>query len=1574
MVDRGGLRYTIRIDDQFAQPLDAFTRGIRRARAELVALRTTTRRLSSASSEVARSTRQVTAAVRDQNVQLSKGVASFNARRAAIKAVNAETRKSAVAQARAEVATKRQFINERRLLTTLQIRQKAEAEIARVINRRAVAEEKARLAQARGIQLGRQQIAQKRELTFLERQQIASTQRLERAQALQSSSRVAELNAQAIAQERINRVQQQARVAQILAARGLDPTGRGVVAPEQENRTFRQRIRNMKAFGLASRTSGRQANRAAFTFRRLFGILAAFAAARFVLQAFRNLVRETIRFNAAIEQSELGVAALITATSEVRDAFGGAVDATQRLTLAQGLARKQVQLLRIDALKTVATFEQLLTTFQVALAPGAQAGLRLDEIRKFTFDISNAAAAIGLAQNQLAEEIRSLLAGTISLRTTRIAASLGITNEDINNAKEAGRLFEFLQEKFAAFSVAAEKVQFTFNALFTNLIGGFQEVLLSGAVEFFDEVKRALTELRDILVTRDPITDAITPNPRAIAVITAFTRGLAQALRVAIAIGRSLKFETLLSAAIGVGNAIIVIGQLIAGLVTGFLRGANDLFNIFRLIGSVITKFTGIKLIDDTGLAEAAALLTRILVVVVGIQLIIGIIGSILGVLAIAWGVILGIVALINVALVAMSVIIAIIEAELVVPLLIAVAVLVAIIAIVAALVGVVIGVKKIFSEITGIELKWITFLKLVRVGLPGAFKVAAAKVRLLWIVLTRGLVALFVTVVGGAIDKALSAVEGVLSLLGLVSDTAAEFAEKIATARKELNAIKAGNLANLAADILEANEAAALAADELVNNLTEVLVNAENDPTLGEAAKNLGRSIVGNIQDQFEALAAALLKELDVPAPEGFEFDFSVPLAEARSLNDVLDDLPAIIKTSRKELEAQAALMKRLKEDLLLANEALAAGQAVLGLEGPVARQRQRQFDTEQQFRKDNLELTKQQAAALAVQTNIQAKIAANESRIRSQGEKALAVAERAGVIALKRLAAIRQQALASADVAAAQRAIQVAEAQGGDEAVRAAVDQLKAAEATLDLTTARVEQERAAADALFEGVDLTADQQAAILQAIEARLTLSGQQLVAEETLLDIADDQARLAGRLNEILTKRLTLLAQEAEVAANLEAIELRAEQRQLAATTAAPELFIAERRILLADAAVDAVKVEIAALEARNKIENDNLDILIARQRALLDIAAQRALDLEGTQAGVEATRERDALEASITAHEAEKTAFLERNTLELENQDLLLAEAALRQERALAAASEPFTFGILTGLREVILEAPDLFQRTVDLMKNTVQSFGNFISGIISDSFDPTKDVNLRQRFAQFLSQIASQIISMLVQVAIVKALLGLGFLGGSEGGNIGSIGSFFGAAKGGRAGSLKRERSGTYGFQHAHAVGLASGGEVAASSEMSASSTRRAAIALAKRFRPAGLHPSDTVPVWAAPDEWIIQAKSVRMYGDDVMGAINAGLVDPAALRAVANIASQAKGVTRRRSGGFAHGGQISAASASPPVILDSGGGGTTVTPIVADDDLMQQLINGGDNALREWMKANKDEFDGESNARQNA
>lgn len=392
-----------------------------------------------------------------------------------------------------------------------------------------------RTSRARAKALGIEVAARRADTKATNEQNVAGLQRTK------------SLNTETRSVQRLTRAYNQLRTARgrdttaALRRDGRASVGTSGVAVESASRT-RSRAKAVGSLADNTDRSGRAANRASFTFRRLFGILAAFTIARQGISGFGRLTSDAIRLNAELEQSTLGVASLFTALGDVVTPSGLVADNAERLALAQGEARQQLELLRVDALKTAATYKELADTFQVALAPGFQAGLDLDEIRRLTIRISQAAGAIGLPQNQLPEEIRSLLTGTITPRTTRIATALGITNEDIRNAKEAGNLVDFLEVRFAAFAQAGEEALGTFSAISTNLRDGFQQILRIGGLDFFNELKGQLKGILDDLAVIDD-SGQLVFNEGAIETVKLITEGLKVAVQEAGLLRESLSID-----------------------------------------------------------------------------------------------------------------------------------------------------------------------------------------------------------------------------------------------------------------------------------------------------------------------------------------------------------------------------------------------------------------------------------------------------------------------------------------------------------------------------------------------------------------------------------------------------------------------------------------------------------------------------------------------------------------------------------------------------------------------------------------------------------------------------------------------------------------------------------------------------------------------------------------------------------------------------------------------------------------------------------------------------------------------
>lgn len=437
-------------------------------------------------------------------------------------------------------------------------------------------------------------------------------------------------NAEAVAAERATKAQQELAVAEKLRALGLDARGRPIAQDQPElprsiggqvtargegnaraaaqrrvdelaekarlleilktNQEFLELAKNSKSVekqlksltGTAEQTEG-AFNRISFTFRRLIGIMAVFTAARVVVREFNNIITTAIKFNAALETTRVGMAGLIAAAGSVRDDFGQALGIDDQVLRAQNIAIDQMGKLRKDALETAASFDDLSKAFSSAVAPGIQANLTVDEIRKLTVTISQAATGLGLAQDQLAEEIRSIFQGTISARNTRIATSLGITNEDIQRAKEAGQLFEFLDKRFAAIARTGKLLMDTFTGQLSNATDAFQQLLAASSQPLFEQLKASFADLQQRIV--DLSGDAVIFKPEALAAFKGLFDGLANGVQGIRAAFASIDPQ-------GFADVLNAVGQSLGLVATTIANAFSIVFNlaspIVGVIGSII--------------------------------------------------------------------------------------------------------------------------------------------------------------------------------------------------------------------------------------------------------------------------------------------------------------------------------------------------------------------------------------------------------------------------------------------------------------------------------------------------------------------------------------------------------------------------------------------------------------------------------------------------------------------------------------------------------------------------------------------------------------------------------------------------------------------------------------------------------------------------------------------------------------------------------------------------------------------------------------------------------------------------
>jgi hypothetical protein len=256
--------------------------------------------------------------------------------------------------------------------------------------------------------------------------------------------------------------------------------------------------------------------------------------------------RGRLNFNKELETAQTGIAGLLTAVTDVVGENGNLVDGPEAFNIALGVSKKQVEELRKATLRTTATFEELSNTFQVALAPGLKAGFNIDQIRELAISVSQAAGAIGVPTNQLSEEIRALLTGTIQARTTRIATALGIRPDDIRRAKnDVNGLFGFLDARFKAFELAGERAAGTFSGSFRRARAAIGLTAGEAIKPFFEEIRTTLLDVFDLFTDRTAFGELL-PSPQAVKVLAAVFDGMADAVKTIRENAKQISFDKIL--------------------------------------------------------------------------------------------------------------------------------------------------------------------------------------------------------------------------------------------------------------------------------------------------------------------------------------------------------------------------------------------------------------------------------------------------------------------------------------------------------------------------------------------------------------------------------------------------------------------------------------------------------------------------------------------------------------------------------------------------------------------------------------------------------------------------------------------------------------------------------------------------------------------------------------------------------------------------------------------------------------------------------------------------------------------
>ncbi len=346
-------------------------------------------------------------------------------------------------------------------------------------------------------ELSNQQLKSNRELISADREIVNAKKRLE---ASIKSADKAQIKADREALKGAN-----ARRATIISANRAiaDSTKYMQQAVEVENKSTKAISRNTKERLKSKKATDSSTNSLVRHLRQIETLIVAYYAVR---TAFKNTLGIGIQVNRMMEDNTSGIAALLSANTQMTLSNGKVTNSYDKFVIGQKLAAQTMEDLRLASVKTYATFPQLTEIFQQAigqtLSMGDSFGTTTKQITENTIKLSqrmsNIAGAIGMPMDRAKEEIRSLLSGnasTDSLISTMLFGSPGAANKAIRDAKARGQngMKDMLDGILKPFDVLAGVDSYTKNLL--SLQDAWSNLMRKMSEPAFDALKDIFKEL-----------------------------------------------------------------------------------------------------------------------------------------------------------------------------------------------------------------------------------------------------------------------------------------------------------------------------------------------------------------------------------------------------------------------------------------------------------------------------------------------------------------------------------------------------------------------------------------------------------------------------------------------------------------------------------------------------------------------------------------------------------------------------------------------------------------------------------------------------------------------------------------------------------------------------------------------------------------------------------------------------------------------------------------------------------------------------------------------------------------------
>jgi hypothetical protein len=199
----------------------------------------------------------------------------------------------------------------------------------------------------------------------------------------------------------------------------------------------------------------------------------------------REAIAEGVRFNAELESMRLSLAGM------QRQFSGGAIGSFNAgLAVSDGL----ISSMRTKANELGVSFEAMLETYKTTAGAMFQGGVTdLNKQVELSALLMRTMQGLGISGFMATRDTQDLLTGMAD--RTKAGRELGIRDEDIQKAKEAGTLYEFLNQKLSGFAEAGAAGAHTFTAEMERMHNEVQQLEAEVSKPIFEALRAGLADL-----------------------------------------------------------------------------------------------------------------------------------------------------------------------------------------------------------------------------------------------------------------------------------------------------------------------------------------------------------------------------------------------------------------------------------------------------------------------------------------------------------------------------------------------------------------------------------------------------------------------------------------------------------------------------------------------------------------------------------------------------------------------------------------------------------------------------------------------------------------------------------------------------------------------------------------------------------------------------------------------------------------------------------------------------------------------------------------------------------------------